>query len=142
MEDSIFDAASKFAKSRRTKPSEEKAENAPAKKIDDIVSDLALKEMLQKMRDMKKDLEDQLSTVYQKGKEAKVNVSLLVESARELTDQQFKQMQEQEKILTDKILAATPPESCLRKNPKSKEKLTQERQGKMRGARNNWIPVR
>lgn len=146
MEDNIFDAASKYAKYKKNKTTEGKSQvksaPAPVKKMDVLDTDPALKEMLQKMRDMRKDLEDQLSTIYEKGKESKVNVSLLLHNTHELTDQQFKQMQEQEKMLTEKILAATPPESCLRRNPKTKEVLTQERQSKMRGARNHWIPVR
>jgi hypothetical protein len=71
-----------------------------------------------------------------------VSEAVLVDDVNNLTMQQLKELQEQERVLMNQIREAIPPESCLRDNPKSKEKLTQERQSKMRGARNKWIPVR
>lgn len=136
--DNIFDAAGKFAQSKKNKALNEKPRNELIKNRDSSEID----EMLQKMRDMKVDLEQQLSRVYQKGKDSKIDGAILVDNISHLTRQQLKEIEEQEKILTEKIQAAIPAESCLKKNPKSKEKLTQERQGKMRGMRNNWIPVR
>ena len=141
MDENIFEAASRQGKARKDKLLQSKSEkNAPKKNEDSF--DPEIHDMLDKMKYMKEDLENQLSSVYQKGKESKINVSLLVESASSLTASQLEKMKEQEKLLADKINAAIPAESCLKQPHKSKEKMTQERQGKMRGARNNWIPVR
>lgn len=142
MDENIFEAAGKQGKAGKDKSSQGKTDGIASKKNEPNSVDPEINDMLDKMKFMKEDLENQLSSVYQKGKESKVNVSLLVESANALTTSQLEKMREQEKLLADKINAVIPAESCLKKPMKSKEKLTQERQGKMRGARNNWIPVR
>jgi hypothetical protein len=141
MDENIFEAAGRQGKPRKDKASSGRTEGSSVKKNDGLV-DPEISAMLDKMKSMKDDLENQLSSVYQKGRESKVNVSLMIESASALTNAQLEKMKEQEKLLSDKINAVIPAESCLKKPLKSKEKMTQERQGKLRGARNNWIPVR
>lgn len=141
MENNIFETAGKQAQSQKNKTSREMPRQNKGKKIEPTINS-ELQEMLEKMRIMKEDLEQQLSAIYEKGKESKVNVSLLIEKAKNLTAQQMDKMEEQQRILKEKILATTSPGSCLMKNPKTKEKITQERKGKLRGARNNWIYVK
>lgn len=140
MEENIFDISK-----NKSKPKKEKSfviKQKPIASSDNLIQDAAVTEMLKKMHEMKNDLENQMTSIYQQGKTSRISGVLLAENTNDLTIQQLKQLQEQEQILMDQIRAAIPPESCLRKNPKSKEKLTQERQSKMRGARNKWIPVR
>lgn len=141
MEDNIFDTAKKIAQAKKEKANNQPS-NTTAPKIITTVEDPQISLMLEKMRVMKEDLENQLSSIYQKGKESKINVAILVDNIHILSPTDLAKVREQEKVLTDKIVAITPPESCLRKKTKNKEKLTQERKGKMRGSRNQWIPVR
>jgi len=146
MEDNIFDTASKQASQKKKtvdgKSQQEGVENPTKKTLSENSSSSEIDLMLKKMQDMKTDLENQLASVYRKGRESKINVSYLVESVSSLTKQQLEKIEEQKKLLVDKINVAIPTETCIKKNAKGKEKLTQERKGKMRGARNNWIPVK
>lgn len=141
MTDNIFDTSRKLGQSKKNKTSLE-SEKLPVNKNPPTRNDYEIEEMLEKMRFMKKDLENQLSAVYQKGKESKINIALLVDNKDHLTEKELEKLQEEEKSLTEKISAVISPESCLKKIPKNKEKMTQERKGKLRGARNNWIPIR
>lgn len=140
MDENIFEAAGKLAKAKKNKQEETKSE----KKIDksDESSNLKVEDMLQKMQDMRQDLEGKLSEIYKKGSTKHINVDQLIEESGALAIKNLDKMREQEKILSDQISGAITPESCLKKNPKSKDVLTQERKGKLRGSRNNWIPVR
>jgi hypothetical protein len=141
MDENIFEAASKQAKAKKNKPLEGKSEQGTSQKKVDLANQ-EVEEMLLKMQTMREDLENQLNNVYQKGSASNINVDHLIDNAGALAVKNLDKMKEQEKILSDKIGKAISSESCLRKNPKSKETLTQERKGKMRGSRNNWIPVR
>lgn len=141
MDENIFEAASKQAKAKKNKPLGDKSEQETSQKKVDLANE-EVGEMLQKMQTMREDLENQLNSVYQKGTASNINVDHLIDNAGALAVKNLDKMREQEKILSDKIGQAIPSESCLRKNPKSKDALTQERKGKMRGSRNNWIPVR
>ena len=135
MADNIFDILSKGSKSKGGK-----ASPAPKKTSDPQAEELDL--MFQKMRTMKQDLEDQLANLYLQGKMTPHIEALLVENPTKLTKKQLEEIAEQENKLKEKISKAIPPETCLQKNPKSKVKLTQERRGKLRGAKNKWIPMR
>lgn len=141
MDENIFEAARKMGTKKKVAASKP-APEAASKKNENLEIDPEVKGMLQKIQDMSNDLDNQLDSIYKKGKEAKINVSVLIENTGQLSDKQFEDMQAQKKTLMDKITKAVPPASCLKKKQKSKEELTQERKGKMRGARNNWIPVR
>lgn len=142
MEDNIFEASKKQSRSGKNKASQDEVLSGLIKKTEGTQSFNELNAMLQKMQMMKKDLEDQLAEIYRNGKESKINAVLLVENANNLTAKQLEKVEQQERILIEKINAIIPPEACLKKTPKSKEKLTQERKNKMRGARSNWIPMR
>ena len=142
MEDNIFEASRKQSQFQKNKASQGHPEKDVVKKNKENTRLFELKEMLEKMHEMKKDLEDKLSYIYLKGKQSKIDASLLVNDARDLTRKQLEKMEEEEKKLIEKINAIIPPNACLKKTPKSKEKMTQELKGKMRGARNNWIPMR
>lgn len=136
MDENIFEAAAK--KTKRHRPEKAASKDGAA---DPSKSELT--DMLKRIREMKTDLENKLGFIYEKGKEAKVDVdNLFGGTSASFTMQQIEEIRAQEKILQDKLNAIIPPESCIRKVPKSKEKLTQERKGKFRGARQKWIPVR
>lgn len=139
MEENIFEISKKGSKlgKKETIPEREKIFSSNKPKQDPEIA-----EMLQKMHNMKNDLENQLDAIYRQGKEKQIRDTILIDHISGLTTQQLKELQEQERVLMDQIHAAIPPESCLRSNPKSKETLTRERQGKLRGARNKWIPIR
>ena len=127
MEDNIFEAASKQGSSGKKKAFNEKSENhaaANARKVTKVENEDEgeIAQMLKKMQDMKIDLENQLANIYRKGRESKIDVSLLVENANALTKQQLEKMEEQQRLLMEKIDIAITKESCLKKKGKNKEK--------------------
>jgi len=142
MDKNIFESAGKQGLSQKKKAVvqfENRVEKSPQQPS---VHNEEINIMLQKMQNMKLDLENQLTEIYRKGEESKINVSLLMKDAGSLTRQEIQKMEAQKKILEDEIDLVIPQESCLKRKSKSKEKMTQERKGKLRGARNNWIPVK
>jgi hypothetical protein len=139
MERNIFDAAAKMEASKKKSAQNKPKELLPKTNVD---VDPEVKEMLQKMREMRDDLDSQLNSIYRKGKETKIKDTILIEDTGKLTNKQLEEVQAQKKTLLDKINKALPPETCLKKKQKNKEELTQERKNKMRGARNKWISVR
>jgi hypothetical protein len=141
MEKNIFDAVGKMARSKKKETASNPLPQAVPKKLLKIQVNTEIQDMLQKMQEMSDDLENQLNMIYRKGKESKINVSIL-ENPGQLSKNQFEQMEKQKSELIEKIIKVIPPKSCLKKKQKSKEQLTQERKGKLRGARNKWIPVK
>lgn len=140
MDENIFEAARRLGKANKDKAAVSEAEKNTNKNKD--LSDLKVEDMMQKMKDMKNDLQGQLTEIYQKGSASNINVDHLIENSGGLAIKNLDKLREQEKILSDQINVAIPAESCLKQNQKNKETLTQERKGKLRGPRNNWIPVR
>ena len=134
MEQNIFDAAGKHLKKAPTQPSNRTP--LPKGKLNPEIE-----MMLNRMRAMQKDLEDKLSHLYAKGEEYHIDVGKYFGDALHQSTEGIKRMQEKEREIRQKIVQTLPPESCLRPRAKSKEKLTQERKGKMRAARRNWIPM-
>lgn len=137
MENNIFEAAGKQPKKR---PSEKKGAKVIATAKVQATSE-ELDAMLNQMREIRENLENQLAAIYQKGKESNIDMSQFPDNAYALTAKEIEKVQQKELELREKINAITPPESCIRKVPKSKEKMTKERKGKMRGARQKWIPI-
>jgi len=97
--------------------------------------------MLKRMQEMKRDLEEKMNALNDAGQRANVNVSQL-KNKSSLSAAQFEKYLQMEKELGKKIKEAIPPETCAKRIPKGTDKLTQERKGKMRGARNKWIPIK
>lgn len=137
MDENIFETAGKLAKSKKDK---EQSQTSSDKNKD--LSNLKIEDMMQKMQDMNNDLKGQITEIYRKGASANIDVDHLIKDSNAFAVKNLDKMREQEQVLNDQINGAILPESCLRPNPKNKEKLTQERKGKLRGSRNNWIPVR
>jgi hypothetical protein len=140
MADNIFDILGKGSKPKHSLPLNKG--NFPSAKKPSNAESEAIEQMFKKMRTMEKDLANQLADLYLQGKMQPQIEALLMQKLGALNKKQIEDVAEQERILKEKISQAIPPESCLRKNPKSKEKMTQERRGKMRGAKNKWIPMR
>ena len=101
-----------------------------------------IEKMLNKMQEMGQDLQTRLEEIQTLGKEKHIDLDKYFGDTYRLTKQELEQIEERERIVREKVNAAFPPESCIRPVGKSKEKLTKDRKGKMRGARQNWIPIR
>ena len=101
--------------------------------------------MLMQMHEMKKDLEKQLTHLYDLGKVAKVDVDRYFGYRFNLSPKEIALMQEFEKNLTEKVDQVIPPESCIKRLPTEEDKLTEElthkRKGKTRGSRRKWLPI-
>lgn len=146
MADSIFDQAGRMGgKPKKAKNLGSDSERSspkvdPTFKSGESTDDIAT--MLDKMRKMRKDLESQLETIRDSAKANGINIEKYFGTTYELTKQEIEKMRDQEKVLSDKIAAAIPADSCLNRNPKSKEAMTKERKNKFRGSRQNWIPMK
>lgn len=102
--------------------------------------DAEVAEMFQRMHEMKRDLDRQLETVYEKGKQQHVNVDQLVNNMSHMLVQDYEKIKETEsKVAKDFGPNVASPK--MKSPQKSEEKLTQERKAKMRGARQKWIPM-
>jgi hypothetical protein len=109
---------------------------------DDKMSKKAITEMLDSVRSMRNDLDQKLEDVREAAKEKNIDLDKYFGNIYSLTKKELESVQEQENILVDKLAAITPTGSLIKKPAKSKEKLTKERKGKFRGARQNWIPMK
>jgi len=99
-------------------------------------------DMLTRMREMRQDLEDQLNQIKKKGEENRFDVDDYLEKTVHFRPPDLEKNIQDQKAFEDKVNNVFPPEACLKKIKKSKEKLTQERKSKSIGARNKWIPMR
>jgi hypothetical protein len=101
--------------------------------------------MLQKMYEMKKDLERQLNHLYDLGKIAKVDIDRYFGYRFNLSPKEIALMHEFEKKIAEKVDQVILPESCIKRLPTSDDKITQEltqkRKGKTRGSRKKWLPI-
>lgn len=145
MDRNIFEAAAKKSKGHKKKQnhqaSSQQEQNIPSQETarqDIPETDVA--EMFNRMHEMQKDLEKKLADIYERGKNANVNVDLLLQKYH-LLPGNIEKVQLEQKQLSEQINAIITPESCVKKISKSKEKLTKERKNKTIGARKKWIPV-
>jgi uncharacterized protein YoxC len=95
--------------------------------------------MLEKMNKMGLDINQKFAYLYELSKRCNVDLENYFQS---IYKRSYKEIEERKRILKEEIAKAIPPEACTRKATKSTERLTQERRGKMRGARKKWIPIK
>lgn len=100
-----------------------------------------LEVLLTRIKEMKEDLDQRLTTLFELGREKHIDVQSLFGNIYQLTLQQVEALAQHERRLAEKLKKAIPPESCIKRVEKSKEKLTQERKGKFRGTRQKWLPM-
>src|SRR5262249_20873695 len=98
--------------------------------------------MINRMFEMSREIKPKLEDVYSKGKHYNFDVARYMEYIRKSFPNEYAKILDKESELRDRLLKLITPESCVRKIPKSNEKLTQERKGKLRGMRKNWIPMK
>ena len=139
MSENIFEESAKQSKKRLGKPS---LVNKPAsqKVTNETQTNSEMQKMLGRMQEMREDLEKQLLDLHAKAKAKNLDVERLFGDKYRLPAQHIEAIEQQEKALIAKINEAIPQGSCIKKVAKSKEKLTQERKAKFRGARQKWIP--
>lgn len=151
MESNIFEAAANKAKKKSTQvvtsnkstPSDFK----PSKMQGNFqntygAEDPEVINMFARMREMRHDLETQLDGVREKGKERQFDVDEYLEKTIHFRPLELEKNIQDQKAFEDKVNSVFPPEACLKKLKKSKEKLTQERKNKSIGSRKKWIPMR
>ncbi|MBA3815620.1 MAG: hypothetical protein H0X29_03700 [Parachlamydiaceae bacterium] len=104
--------------------------------------DTEVVDMLSRMREMRQDLEEQLNQIKKKGEERRFDVEDYLEKTVHFPPPDLEKNIQDQKAFEEKVNNVFPPEACLKKIKKTKEKLTQERKNKSIGARNKWIPMR
>jgi hypothetical protein len=140
MEKNIFvAAANEFQRKKKLSKVDDKKAPFPVSPTLSKAQNSEIEQMLKKMQDMRKDIEEKVATLYAKGRECNVDIDKRFGSQLYLSNLEFQLLKEKEKELTQKISEALPADSCIKPSPKSKEKLARERKGKMRGARKNWL---
>lgn len=135
----IFDEAARQEKNKMLK------KKAASKSPGDSVSkptppsqrteNTEIKEIFQSIREMQSDLDHQFAEVKEQGKKHHVNVNKLIANT---LSKEYEKVKEAELKLKNAVnIEVTPIASVA----KSEDKLTKERKGKLRGARQKWIPM-
>ncbi len=100
-----------------------------------------IEKMFASMRNMQADLDEKMEMVRAEAKRHNVDIDRYLKNVPDLTAKERELADATVKELKNKIAEAVPPEACIQPQPKSKDKLTKERKGKTRGARNKWLPM-
>jgi hypothetical protein len=140
MDRNIFEAASrklgkKKAKDTSVFPSPPPLPQNPKSE------DTELMQMVDRMHQMQQDLDNQLIELRQKGKAYHIDVDKYIEDSKKSFPKDLEKAHQEQQELFDRIGALFPPEACIKKNPKTQEKLAHERKAKMLGLRKKWIPI-
>lgn len=138
MDNNIFDAASRFLRSKK----EASAQNKTSKKKPPEEKKSEAEIMIDKMKWMKQDLDKKVENLRELGKKAHVNVDKYLDLANLPKDVNQKDLEKFQKELNDKVAEILPAEMLISEKRKPVTKLTKERKGKLRGAIKKWIPVK
>ena len=104
--------------------------------------DAEIKAMLQRMADMKKEMERQLTNIYSKAALSRLDIKEFLENPNNFSRKDWEKVQRHKDFLIEQISMIFTPESTIRRPPKTKEKVDKERRGKTLGARKKWIFVK
>lgn len=146
MEKNIFEAMG--SQSGSGKPGKRQQPERRQLAVPSISRDPEKESMLQRMKEMKSTLEQQLDEVYSKGKEVKLPVNVLVEDITQLPPAQQDEVRQRENALKEKLKGIGPSTHVKRKAsggeppPSGPQTPPTDRKAKLRGARNKWIPVK
>lgn len=127
-------------KIRRPKPSKEPSPDDKNSKKKDLTQSEAF-DMLQKMKGMNVDLENQLRDLYKQGKESGVNVDNLLRNPAIFPMGEWNTINREKDKLLAKMNDIVDPMRGKKKK-KSISQLTKERKGKTLGSRRNWMPMK
>lgn len=129
------------------KPESENAKKPPSTKEPEKIEiyngpDKEVRAMLMRIHEMKNDLEKKLTNIYEKAAISKIDIEEFLENSDNFTKKEWDRIQKNKEALIQNLSLVFTPEDTVRRQPKSKEKLTKERRGKTLGVRKKWIPVR
>lgn len=138
MERNIFDAAAKKL-SKRSKRAAQESTSASKEKRSGHVSEAD--DMVRRMQEMQQDLDKKMAELRKNGKLYNIDVDLYIDNLKNHYPNEMKKVSQAQKELIDAIDAIFSPETCIKRNPKTKDQLTLERKGKTLGVRKKWIPM-
>lgn len=145
MDRNIFDAAAKKLRKKsnnKQNPPNRRASSAAASLNNETGGqNLEVNEMLQRMKSMQQDLDNQMAELRRKGRLYNIDIDLYIENLTRHYPQEMNKVTQEQKELLDSIDSLFTPETCIKPNPKSKEKLTKERKSKTVPFRKKWIPM-
>ena len=130
-------------KIRDHKPTPDSTKKKASKKYSQEEADAA--NMLQRMKEMKDDLNLKLDYLQNQAKQHHINIDLFIQSHSGPLVKEIEELKQKEKALREfeKNKPEFKKQNVETKSvAKSSDKLTQERKGKLRGVRNKWIPVK
>lgn len=152
MDRNIFDAASKKLRKEEKRPTVQNQPSSsplPASEKKEIQlqsgygdADPEVIEMFHRIRQMKRDIDSNLSDLRTKGESYRIDVDQYIEKSGGLFPKELEKVHQDEQAFINKVNSLFTPEACLKKVVKSKDQLTQERKGKTLGSRKKWIPIR
>jgi hypothetical protein len=148
MERNIFEAAAnEFNKSSKKPQTKTPQPAKTSKKATDGefgVQDPETLTMLNQMRQMRLQLKNQLSEMYDLGKKYHLDVDSLLKTSQNMNPKELQQIFQEGEQFEKQIKGILKPESGVvkRTGPKSAEALEKERKSKTLGSRKkNWISV-
>lgn len=139
MEKNIFDAMSNKSKPEKD---EKRRVPGPVKLPRPPESDRERDLLLQRMNEMKTTLQQQLEEVCSRGKEVNLPMSILTQEVSQLPPAQQEEIRRREKELRDKVQAVVPDVEGGKSGSGNAAEASSAKRGKLRSARNKWIPVK
>lgn len=95
--------------------------------------------MLKQILDMQRELQKKIDDLYENGRAHKIDVDAFFRQSTAISKEDIEKYKACEKALLEELKLISSPTPI--KSSKTADKLTQERKGKTRGARNKWIPM-
>lgn len=134
-------------------PSDKENQSGPKKELDLFGRGSAKREkkeeseaaaMLARIFEMQRDLKEKLDYIHEKGKQCHIDTDLFFKtSIGEISQFDILNLKEKQSALLKNLETPTDTKQqpAPAPIPQSADKLTKERKGKLRGARNKWIPL-
>lgn len=150
--DNIFEEAGRaWREKNKNHKSDSSAAKKQAKPKKTLYSneDARMAEMMQRMHEMKRDIDNRLMHLLEQAKRANIaDIDRFMNARIHLFAQDFEKIQDIQKQIKQlqstgptTIQESGQPFTSTQKPSKTPEKMTQERKGKTRGARKKWIPI-
>lgn len=101
-----------------------------------------LKEMSASVDKLQKDLQEKIEYLYEKGKEAEIDVNLFFSQGGLISNEEIEKYRKSKNELENYLnLISQNKQEAFKASIKSPEKKSQERRDKTRGMRKKWIPM-
>ncbi|MBS4168006.1 hypothetical protein [Parachlamydia sp. AcF125] len=143
---SIFDFAfNKKIPKKKASPAYLGKAGAPFPSEKKPISDEELTQMLERMNDMRRDIEKQLENVYSNSAMPPHDIQAFLDNPQNMGTSLWEKVQQQKSQVAERLHAMLGIEQTARRDlqkHKAAEVETKKRKGKLLGTRKKWIPIK